>query len=741
MTYVIFHGGGAGEGQDTPVPQVTLLAGQVASVENSVSSIISEFLPDFVRQNHSTFVAFIEAYYEWMEQKANPLGTSITLMDTLDIDKTLDSFVEYFKNNYLQSFPKEFATMGGNTVNEKTVMKNIKDFYKSKGSEKAYKFLFRILHDSDVQFYYPKKDILRVSDGKWVENKSIKITSTNGTSNFSMKNKRVEQIDASLGSNVTAYANVDKVYQYQLRQYSVTELFLVDINGTFTQGSAVRCILDDGTELKENIYTIPSEIIISGGGVGYRSADVINIDDSTSDYISGIGAKGKVSKVDNDGTITSANIDNFGVDYRATNNKTTLPIVFKSASGSGATGHVNINALCTYPGYFANNDGKVSSNKKIRDNNLYQEYSYLLKAEVGIDKYKNQIKNLVHPAGTKMFGNVSLMNSLSSLIPYSTKITQNGSPVIGRYLPYTLETHDNLIAATGADGSTPVDLYPAGFNPGSTASDHCLGNTGGRLSIEHGHITGGYTIGSFTAGITLDSHGGGCTGTVFGWHRSSSTGGVLFVYTHGGGTALGFTVGNTFEAQTGQTGHIRAVTVGNGTVLEHGNKGHTNAAALLYSGALTAGADNYGATAYWDVKPDWQSSVGTIPLTLTTTDFTDTSAYTAGWDYNIGNVVTQGDVGNLSRGIVKDWITGHSGGTGSILKIEKTSGQDFVAGTITEINTNDGSEGISYTFAHGGTSGNVIRNKIKHLKLDDVVRTAPDWEFDSAQTINGGYTV
>ena len=97
MTYLIFLTGVAGSATDEPVPQVTLLAGSTASVENSVSSIISEYLPEFVTSNHQTFVSFIEAYYEWMEHIENPLGTSITFMDDLDIDRTLDSFVEYFK--------------------------------------------------------------------------------------------------------------------------------------------------------------------------------------------------------------------------------------------------------------------------------------------------------------------------------------------------------------------------------------------------------------------------------------------------------------------------------------------------------------------------------------------------------------------------------------------------------------------------------------------------------------------
>ena len=168
----------AGAGSDQPSLVVTLLSPEDEQIENPISSIISEYLPNFVRDDHSGFVRFVEAYYEWMEKKENPYGTSATLMDTLAVDRTLDSFIDYFKETYLHDFPKTFATsVSGNKVNQKTVLKNINDFYKAKGTEKSYNLLFKILHDSDVSFYYPKEDLLRVSDGKWVEKKSIKITS------------------------------------------------------------------------------------------------------------------------------------------------------------------------------------------------------------------------------------------------------------------------------------------------------------------------------------------------------------------------------------------------------------------------------------------------------------------------------------------------------------------------------------------------------------------------------------
>mgnify|MGYP003112193779 CR=1 FL=1 len=730
MPLLIFESSG-GQGQDLPTQIVSLLTPADEGIENPISSIISEYLPAFVRDNHSGFVNFVEAYYEWLEKKANPYGTSATLMDTMDIDRTLDTFIDYFKETYLHDFPKTFAeSISGNKVNQKNILKNINDFYKAKGTEKSYQLLFRILHDSDVSFYYPKQDLLRVSDGKWVEKKSIKITSQNGTQNFDMKNRLVQQVDSRLNGAVTAYANVDNVYQYDVNQYKITELFLTDINGVFNQGSKLKCTLSDGTELTEDIFGVPTvPITISNGGAGYKVGDSVEIDTTSTDYVSGSGAVGSVTRVSNTGIIQTAQIDNFGVNYASSNAENTLPVVFKSGSGFGATGYVDLDALCTYPGYYANNDGKVSSNKRIRDNDLYQEYSYVLKTEISLDAYKEQIKKLVHPAGTKLFGNISILDTVTSTSPYSTQLQQKTKSVVGRYAPYTFETHDNLRGATGSGGS--VDLYPKGFNPGATSPNHCLANTGGRIGIQSTG-DGGFTIGSFRQGEGFTA-ASGATGVIFGWHRNSATGGALLLYTAATGGTLGFTSGETITATGGMTASVTSVQLGNGTVYEFDSHVHVTGGA-----ALTAGATAYGATAYWDVQSSPIVASGTTEV-ITVQKFTTTSGYTAGYDFTIGNVVTQGSQanGNLSRGIVKDWIPGASGSSSNTLKIQLTSGNNFSAGTINEIDNRTGSISVSYTVSGSMTEETTFRNKVKHLKMDDFLTLAPTWQYHS----DHGYTI
>ena len=138
-------------------------------ISNSkISNLVASQLPFFVRNDHENFVAFLEAYYEFLEQQNGVNNLTKNLLNQSDVDMT-DLFVENFYNNFLPFIPKDTA------VDKTLILKHIKDFYRSRGTEKSIRFLMRILFNEDVDFYYPQRDILRVSDGKWFQEKSIKI--------------------------------------------------------------------------------------------------------------------------------------------------------------------------------------------------------------------------------------------------------------------------------------------------------------------------------------------------------------------------------------------------------------------------------------------------------------------------------------------------------------------------------------------------------------------------------------
>ncbi len=123
------------------------------------SLLINRQVPEFVREEYPKFISFLEAYYEFLDQSG--YGKSKELRYISDVDESLDEFEEQFFNTFLPFIPRETA------INKDILIKNILPLYLSKGSEKSYKLLFRMLFGEEIQVEYPRNNVLRASDGRW----------------------------------------------------------------------------------------------------------------------------------------------------------------------------------------------------------------------------------------------------------------------------------------------------------------------------------------------------------------------------------------------------------------------------------------------------------------------------------------------------------------------------------------------------------------------------------------------
>jgi hypothetical protein len=56
------------------------------------------------------------------------------------------------------------------------------------------------------------------------------------------------------------------------------------------------------------------------------------------------------------------------------------------------------------PGFHRNNKGFLNEDKYLHDNDFYQEFSYQVRTVIPFDKYRQQVKDVVHLAGSKLFG-------------------------------------------------------------------------------------------------------------------------------------------------------------------------------------------------------------------------------------------------------------------------------------------------------------------------------------------------
>lgn len=102
---------------------------------NRISNLISSQLPFFVRNEHPNFILFLEAYYEYLEQANNTVNVAKNIRTYRDVDLTENQYAQKLYGTFMKYIPKDVL------VDKNLIIKNIKDFYRAKGTEKATQFL------------------------------------------------------------------------------------------------------------------------------------------------------------------------------------------------------------------------------------------------------------------------------------------------------------------------------------------------------------------------------------------------------------------------------------------------------------------------------------------------------------------------------------------------------------------------------------------------------------------------
>jgi len=264
----------------------------MALVKAKVSSVVSRQVPEFIREDNTQFIAFLEAYYEFLEQTEKR-----NLESTRDIDDTIDSFIQYFRNEVLLHVPLS-------TLSDKRYLaKQIHELYRSKGTTKSYEFLFRILFNETPQLYFPKTDMLRLSDGKWDQAVIVRCIETSGNS-FNLIGQTISQ--------GISRASVESVIKFQIGSDTIAELTLNEksIVGTFNTTDAITGLDNtNNSTITLDILSVVTEFDINNNGSYYRVGDPI-------DLLSGTGTDAQIEVTNiGYGSIDDIIIDSPGSGY------------------------------------------------------------------------------------------------------------------------------------------------------------------------------------------------------------------------------------------------------------------------------------------------------------------------------------------------------------------------------------------------------------------------------------------
>ena len=148
----------------------------MAHLNDKTSIPVNRQLPEFVREDYPLFITFLEAYYEFLENKQgtqlNDLTTQAKSLRYInDVDHAIADFESSFFNSFASLLPRDVE------VDKEFLIKNVLPLYLSKGNEKSFKLLFRMLFNDEVDIILPKNNILKPSDGKWEIDNVLKVES------------------------------------------------------------------------------------------------------------------------------------------------------------------------------------------------------------------------------------------------------------------------------------------------------------------------------------------------------------------------------------------------------------------------------------------------------------------------------------------------------------------------------------------------------------------------------------
>ena len=184
-----------------------------------ISQLVKNQFPSFYHDEGEMFIAFVKAYYEWLESNNQALYHSRRLAEYKDIDKTIDDFIIDFKNKYLSDVQFNVAT------NKRLFVKNALEFYRAKGSPRAVDLFFKLIYGLEARVYEPSRDLFRLSDNEWTNERYLELLPSDKNLNFVGK-----QIFGSI-SGATAFA--EKLVRVKTGTKFVEVLYLSGLSDNF----------------------------------------------------------------------------------------------------------------------------------------------------------------------------------------------------------------------------------------------------------------------------------------------------------------------------------------------------------------------------------------------------------------------------------------------------------------------------------------------------------------------------
>tara|TARA_A200000113_G_scaffold226021_1_gene249552 strand:- start:21434 stop:43285 length:21852 start_codon:yes stop_codon:yes gene_type:complete len=171
-----------------------------------------------------------------LRQSNHLAGSEVKNLDSLFIKEVFDKF----RRQYLPTIDIDFSK-----VNPIQVIKNISDFYVSKGTELATQYLFKILFGQEVSLFYPRDEIISPSKATWVVDTILRAELISGDATNLIDQQvvqfadevdlNIKQANALIENVITIIEGTDTIYELAISEETLAGVFKIPYKTTLVE--------------------------------------------------------------------------------------------------------------------------------------------------------------------------------------------------------------------------------------------------------------------------------------------------------------------------------------------------------------------------------------------------------------------------------------------------------------------------------------------------------------------------
>ena len=162
----------------------------------------------------------------------------------------LYALVKSFESQYLSDFPEDYLK---EDIDKRVLIKNIRSFYRTKGTDNSIKFLFKCLIDNDPEpeISYPRDSTLKSSESNWIQVYALKAKLLSGNAESLVGQQIVQNVDGNYASAIVDNVKFsgtydgDDLYEVILAENTVNGNFSISSKTSLTEDLTVNNTVGD----------------------------------------------------------------------------------------------------------------------------------------------------------------------------------------------------------------------------------------------------------------------------------------------------------------------------------------------------------------------------------------------------------------------------------------------------------------------------------------------------------------